>query len=112
MFKLVQVLILELHIAPFIKTNNMKRFKWFRRSYLKKIYKEIESENQWYCCAVYSWHKLFCCWKDLKEVKENCNSEYLYLELQGIKNIECTGPWFYYRHNRLAFLKECLDKLK
>lgn len=112
MFKLVQVLILELHIAPFIKINNMKRFKWFRRSYLKKIYKEIESERSRFCCLVFSWHRLFCCWEELKEVKENHNSFHLTDGMIYSDDFICSRSWFYHKHNRLAFLKECLDKLK
>jgi hypothetical protein len=66
-----------------------------------------------YCCYVISWHRLFICWKELKEVKENMNSNTLFNFIRkNVSNQHCGLPWFSNKENRLNFLKECLDKFK
>lgn len=92
------------------KILNSNLFKGFRRSYLQAIYKVIESDRGYYCCNVKTWHKLFICWKDLKEVKENINSEFIWTEHRGNINLHCGHCWFENKTNRLGFLKECLSK--
>ena len=51
--------------------------KWFRNDFLNKIYNDISTDNERFCCHVNSWHKLFICWKDLKEVEENQKSNFI-----------------------------------
>ena len=87
---------------------NSKYFTWFRKSFLTKILSDIESEKDSYCCNIETYHKLFICWKDLKEVEENMNSE----NLRTLVNYNCTRVWFDTRLNRINFLKECLKNLK
>lgn len=93
---------------------NSYYFKWFRKSFLNKIYNTIEHGNTTdYCCNVKSWHTLFICWKDLKEVKENMNSDALSEFIKkNISKQDCSFVWFPTRKDRLKFLKECLDKFK
>lgn len=80
--------------------------KWFRKSFLKTIHSDILNNNYHYCCKVQTWHKLFICWKDLKEVKENMNSK----QLNGLSTYTCSFNWFDDKENRLEFLEECLKK--
>ncbi len=82
--------------------------KWFRRSFLNKLYEDISTYNASYCCNVKTWHLAFSCFKDLKEVQANMNSKYL-MEVEY--NYDCKESWFDSRHNRLNFLKECIHKL-
>lgn len=91
---------------------NSNMFKWFRKSFLKTIHNRIEIDKSLFCCNVKSWHSWFICWKDLKEVQENLDSEYIHESLKGKDTIlDCGYVWFMSKQNRLAFLKECLNKL-
>lgn len=82
---------------------------WFRKGFLTKIRKEIFDLNGYgYCCHVNSWHKIFICWKDLKEVKENLDSKYI----KEYIFYNCSNVWFRTYDDRIAFLDECLNKFK
>ena len=84
---------------------------WFRKSFLKRIYKRIKSEKVDYCCLVWSWHSVFICWKDLKEVQDNITSHYISEHVRGNKdNRNCRNVWFYTKGDRLGFLNECITK--
>ncbi len=84
---------------------------WFRKSFLKRIYKQIKSGNEKYCCLVWSWHSVFICWKDLKEVQDNITSHYISERVRGNKdNQNCGNVWFYTKGARLGFLNECITK--
>jgi len=87
---------------------NSDYMKWFRKRYLRYIYKQIRLGNEHFCCHVKCVYSLFICWKDLKEVKENMNSELISSLLKS--NLTCSRSWFRYRHERLEFLQECLNK--
>lgn len=87
--------------------------KWFRKSFLKKIYKNISTHKDKYCCCVNSWHKLFICWKDLKEVKEVSQSfDFDTSLVPSISLLNCRGVWFLDRFERLDFLNECISKFE
>lgn len=84
---------------------------WFRKSFLKRIYKQIKQEKAEFCCLVESWHKMFICWSELKEVEENFNSKYLYEYIRGNKEkMNCGNAWFFTKGNRLGFLNECITR--
>lgn len=87
---------------------NTKVFKLFRKSFLERIRQNIFATKENYCCAVFSWHRFFICWKNLKEVKENMHSKFL-IERE---NYDCKGVWFINRHDRINFLTECLLKFE
>lgn len=91
---------------------NSPSFTWFRKSYLKKIHRLIKSEKVNYCCHVSSWHGLFICWKDLKEVQENLGSEMIEPIVRVSNDLNCSTCWFYSKNNRVAFLEECLMAFK
>lgn len=88
---------------------NSRLFKPFRKSFLKKIRKEVTDNNSLvnFCCLVKSWHTIFICWKDLKEVKENMKSKYLVPP-----PYRCDLPWFQNRNDRISFIDECLLKFE
>lgn len=83
-------------------------FERFRKSFLKRILKDITLNKTKFCCLVWSYHRIFICWKDLKEVKENMSSKYL---IESI-NYDCSEVWFWFKEDRISFLKECLSKFK
>jgi len=89
------------------KIINSKYFKRFRRSFLKVILHEIESDKERFCCHVITWYRAFICWKDLKEVQENLNSEHLWIN----KDYSCDSVWFFNKQQRISFLKECISKI-
>lgn len=89
------------------KIINSKNFTWFRRSFLEKIRRDIENKKSNYCCNVRSWHRIFICWKDLKEVQDNRDSLML-LDFY----FSCNRAWFENRYNRIKFLDECIEKTK
>jgi hypothetical protein len=91
---------------------NSDRMSWFRKSFLTKIRKEIFIKKYEYCCHVKSWHTIFICWKDLKEVKENLNSKYIKEYIKEDKYYTCSEIWFRTHNDRLNFLDECLAKFK
>ena len=91
------------------KIINSKYFKRFRKSFLKTILDKIENYEDKFCCHVFTWHRLFICWKDLKEVQENLNSEYIWKSTSD--SYSCNNVWFIGRENRMAFLKECISKI-
>lgn len=95
------------------KIINSSYFTWFRKSFLRKIYNEISIAKHAYCCNVITWHKLFICWKNLKEVKENMSSNTLILGIKEDKSLQhCGLSWFHQKKHRLEFLNECLEKFK
>jgi hypothetical protein len=87
--------------------------KWFQRRFLKAVKKRILNETSFYCCNVFTWHILFCHFNELKVVNENHNSVYL-RELIKSTNLRLMSSinWFPTTKDRLAFLDECLEKLK
>ena len=88
---------------------NLRLFKPFRKIFLERIRKDIlHKDNVNFCCHVKSWHSIFICWKDLKEVKENMNSKYLSVGLP----YNCDFSWFTNRNSRISFLDECLLKFE
>lgn len=92
---------------------NSDIMSWFRKSFLTKIRKEIFKHYGYgYCCHVNSWHKTFICWKDLKEVQENLDSEYIIDYIKKDKLFTCSNAWFRNPNDRLNFLDECLNKFK
>lgn len=91
---------------------NSDRMSWFRKSFLTKIEKEILIYKYRYCCHVKSWHSIFICWKDLKEVQENLDSKYIIDHIKNENYFDCSNVWFYSRTHRLNFLDECLAKFK
>lgn len=93
------------------KLINSDRMTWFRKRFLKKIYRVILSNCKTYCCTVKPWESRFICWKDLKEVKENMNSDQL-IRYDTNSSYTCNDPWFWCKENRLLFLEECLSKFK
>lgn len=94
------------------KLINSSRMSWFRKSFLINIRKEIFNDDRYYCCHVDSWHSKFICWKDLKEVQENLNSEYIKFYVKEEKLYNCSEVWFYNKTKRLNFLDECIAKFK
>jgi hypothetical protein len=86
---------------------NSPLMKWFRKSFLKAIYFQILHNKKRHCCHVRTWHSLFVCWKDLKEVKQNMTSK----QLRNWKSYTCKLCWFDNKEKRLDFLKECIQKL-
>jgi hypothetical protein len=86
---------------------NSRSMKWFRRSFLNAIRSEILSGDEKFCCHVYTWHRLFISWKDLKEVKENLSSTFL---KQRLIVFNCREVWFESTQDRLEFLNECISK--
>lgn len=86
--------------------------RMFRKSYLKKLH-HVVTTKVFYCCHVNTWHRLFICWKDLKEVKENMTSIYLKDHVrENIEERHCANVWFSCMHNRKSFLEECLKNFK
>ena len=85
--------------------------KWFRLSFLKKIHNDISIGKNRFCCHVHSWHRLFICWKDLNEVKENRYSKYL-KPYYTSSDLTCRNVWFDGTEDRLNFLNECISKLE
>lgn len=85
--------------------------KWFRKSFLLKIQRDIIFGKKHHCCNVNTWHRLFICWKDLKEVKENMQSNYLKIVIKNNYAFHnCDYSWFYDKSDRLSFLQECVIK--
>ena len=79
---------------------------------MKTIYRSIRHYKAHYCCHVLSIYRLFICWKNLKEVKENYDSVFIRDSIKESKNFNCEEHWFHSRRERLKFLKECLSKFK
>jgi hypothetical protein len=87
--------------------------KWFQRSFLKAVRKRIFKKEDFYCCKVFTWHRFFCNFYQLKVVNENNNSSYLLEYFKGAHLRKLPfHQWFDTRSDRLAFLDECLQKLK
>jgi len=94
------------------KIINSRYFKWFRKLYLKDLYKHIkEAGNSHrlvrFCCHYEGNYSIFISWKDLKEVKENMDSETL--DRYG-GAFTCNRSWFLTNYDRRKFLEECLAK--
>lgn len=88
---------------------NSDMFEWFRKLFIQRIYIDISTYEEDFCCHVYSWHSFFICWKDLKEVKETfLESKNLY----SFVEFSCDNAWFSGRSQRLIFLEEVLNKFK
>ena len=85
--------------------------KWFRKSFLNKIYNNISTNKSKFCCHVISWHGLFICWKDLKEVEENKKSNFIQSDY-NVSDFNCVNVWFKNREDRIGFLKECISKFE
>lgn len=95
------------------KLINSKYGKSFRKSFLEKIHSNLSTGKSSFCCHVMSWHRLFICWKDLKEVKDNMLSGYLRESVKNnIGKQNCTEAWFWGPSDRIEFIKECLNKLE
>ena len=94
-----------------IELINSDKMTWFRKRFLKKIYRAILSNDAHFCCRVKTWESIFICWKDLKEVQENMNSEQLLKYYPG-DGYTCQYSWFWRKEYRLLFLEECLSKFK
>lgn len=92
-----------------IKIINSKYFTWYRRWFLNKIKKEITDGVTEYCCCIKSIF-FFCCWKDLKEVQENLESNCIRKEIKLTDRLDCNHVWFRDEYLRLAFLQECINK--
>ena len=90
---------------------NSEKMKWFRKSFLNKIYNDISTDNERFCCHVNSWHKLFICWKDLKEVEENQKSNFIKYYYNN-SDLICGNVWFNNKTDRMDFLKECISKFE
>lgn len=90
---------------------NSRLGKPFRRSFLREISRQILIGEQIYCCHVHSWHSKLICWKYLKEVQENHNSDYLNFYVRNNSYLYCELCWFENRYDRLAFIRECINKL-
>jgi hypothetical protein len=87
--------------------------KWFQRSFLKAVRKRIFKKEDFYCCDVLIWHIFFCSFNKLKVVNENHNSIYLSEHVKSTNlKYQYHAIWFNNRKDRLAFLDECLEKLK
>ena len=90
------------------KIINSRYFKWFRKLYLKDLYKKILRKGKpYFCCHYEGVYSIFISWKDLKEVKENMDSKRL---RPNIVHFTCSFIWFYSHYDRLKFLEECLSK--
>lgn len=89
----------------------------FRLSFLKRIHKEISNNKQYYCCAVNSWHSYFICWKDIREVQDNLNSNKICKiareHITGQKLIfNCSFSWFDNKYNRILFLIKVISDIE
>ena len=92
---------------------NSKFGKNIRREKKKKILDSLERRSFGYCCNIRHGYNLLICWKNLKEVKENMNSIHLASEIRNNRKLQnCGYSWFDSRECRIAFIKECLNKLK
>lgn len=97
-----------------VKLINSRLGKSFRLSFLNRILKDIVTDEKMYCCHVDSWHSRYICWKDLKEVKENHDSRYVFTNERMWKSIDegyfnCSREWFDTKMYRVKFLEECID---
>lgn len=97
---------------------NTSYFDGYRKYILEKIHSDISSDNVVFCCHVeFKWKK-FICWKDLKEVREvlqtTSNLSGGESEMNRLMRTKptCGYIWFDNKEQRLAFLKECLNKFK
>ena len=98
------------------KLINSKYMKWFRKQYLTFILNQIIKLNNQccFCCtqSLKTYHSKFISWKELKKVKENMSSKFLYRYIREEKQFQnCNNKWFPHNTNRIAFLKQCLTKL-
>lgn len=90
---------------------NTPLFTRYRRKYIEYIHYEIDNELECFCCRVR--YSKFICWKDLKEIKSNIDSDYIRTLLRGHKSLlNCDRIWFDTTQDRLNFLEECLSKFK
>lgn len=97
---------------------NSKYMKWFRKLFLLHLYNELsvhmrEYSKPMFLCEVKCIYGIFISWIELKEVKDNLDSNYIlrYVKPFGTfpnKNI----VWFDRNIDRLLFLEECLNKFK
>ena len=89
---------------------NLKYFRFFRRWYLKRTYRLILTDKYYYCCKA-GFHSWFVPFIDIKEVRENNNSEFLIKYIKG-KNLQQFEhqTLFLNKEDRLKFLQECIDK--
>jgi hypothetical protein len=90
-------------------------FTKYRKYILQKILSDITSGKHDFCCYVEFKGKSFICWKDLKEVRETLQTTKILIEWKTdylINNPTCETVWFDNKEQRLAFLKECLNKFK
>ena len=97
---------------------NSKYMKWFRRLFLQHLYNKLsiymETYNKpMFLCQVKCIYGIFISWMDLKEVRDNLDSNYI---LRSVKRFN-TFPnkhivWFNRNIDRLLFLEECLNKFK
>ena len=97
---------------------NSKYMKWFRKLFLQHLYNELSIHMEKYSkpmflCEVKCIYGIFISWIELKEVKDNLDSNYI---LRSVKPFD-TFPnknivWFDRNIDRLLFLEECLNKFK
>lgn len=88
--------------------------KWFRRLYILDLISKVEKKGGRYdedifLCLQYSIYSLFICWKELKEVQDNLDSEHIYSDIRCYELFNCDNVWFHSNRQRIAFLKECLN---
>lgn len=100
-------------MKKFINSKYMKWFRWLFISYLYyKLYFHVKKYNDhMFLCRVDCIYGKFISWMDLKEVRDNLDSEHI----QNCAREDNTFPskdliWFEGNKNRLLFLEECLNK--
>jgi hypothetical protein len=89
----------------------------FRRIYILSLMGyiksglEINPDKNYYICLIKTRQSKWICWKDLKEVRENLNSEFIREPIRMSGRFTCDNSWFSSNSDRLSFLNQCLDKL-
>jgi hypothetical protein len=59
----------------------------------------------------FSYNNLYPCFKNLNEVKNNLNSDYISKYINTDRILNCTTIWFTTNDDRTKFIDECLTKL-
>ena len=91
----------------------MKWFRWLFISYLYyKLYFHVKKYNDhMFLCHVDCIYEKFISWMDLKEVRDNLDSEHIHNSAREDNAFPCKDLiWFEGNKNRLLFLEECLNK--
>ena len=97
---------------------NSRYMKWFRKLFLQHLYNKLSIHMEKYgrpmfLCEVKCIYGIFISWIELKEVRDNLDSNYILRSVKSFdefpnKNI----VWFDRNIDRLLFLEECLNKFK